>query len=99
VQSTRLINRNVVAERGRTSMRLEPELWDALKEICRRERQDINQLVRHIESLGYRGGRTSAVRVYVLQYFRAAACEAGHEAANHGPNDRLALAHYPQHAA
>lgn len=99
MQSTRLINRNVVAERGRTSMRLEPELWDALKEICRRERLDINQLVRHIESLGHRGGRTSAVRVYVLQYFRAAACEAGHEAANHGSNDRMTLAHYPQHAA
>ena len=30
---SRLINRNVVAERGRTSMRLEPELWDALAEI------------------------------------------------------------------
>jgi len=40
VPSSRLINRNVVAERGRTSMRLEPELWDALAEICRRERQD-----------------------------------------------------------
>jgi predicted DNA-binding ribbon-helix-helix protein len=99
VPSTRLINRNVVAERGRTSMRLEPELWDALKEICRRERQDINQLVRHIESQGHRGGRTSAVRVYVLQYFRAAASDAGHEAANHGPNDRLMLARYAQHAA
>jgi hypothetical protein len=24
---SRLVNRNVVAERGRTSMRLEPELW------------------------------------------------------------------------
>ena len=30
VTVSRLINRNVVAERGRTSMRLEPELWEAL---------------------------------------------------------------------
>jgi len=96
---SRLINRNVVAGRGRTSMRLEPELWDALKEICRRERQDINQLVRHIESIGHRGGRTSAVRVYVLEYFRAAASESGHEAANHGPVERLSMAPYSQHAA
>ena len=49
---SRLINRNVVAARGRTSMRLEPELWDALLEICRRERQDINYLVRQIETEG-----------------------------------------------
>jgi predicted DNA-binding ribbon-helix-helix protein len=80
-----LINRNVVAGRGRTSMRLEPELWDALAEICQREGQDINHLVRQIEEVGHAGGRTSAVRVYVVEYFRAAASEAGHQAANHGP--------------
>ena len=96
---SRLINRNVVAGRGRTSMRLEPELWDALKEICRRERLDLNQLVRHIETLGHRGGRTSAVRVYVLQYFRAAANEDGHEAAHHGLDERMVRAPYTQHAA
>ena len=65
-------------------MRLEPELWDALTEICVRERQDISRLVRQIEATGHAGGRTSAVRVFVLQYFRAAASEAGHQAAGHG---------------
>ena len=39
---SRLVNRNVVAERGRTSMRLEPELWDMLSEICEREAQDMS---------------------------------------------------------
>ena len=38
---SRLINRNIVAERGRTSMRLEPELWDMLAEICEREAHDM----------------------------------------------------------
>lgn len=95
---SRLINRNVVAERGRTSMRLEPELWDALAEICRRERQDMNRLVRHIEAIGHVGGRTSAVRVFVLEYFRAAASEAGHGAVNHGPLDPSPARQYPQHA-
>jgi len=99
VPSSRLINRNVVAERGRTSMRLEPELWDALAEICRRERQDINRLVRQIEATGHSSGRTSAVRVFVLQYFRDAASEAGHEAANHGALERMSFGHYTQHAA
>ncbi len=80
-------------------MRLEPELWDALAEICRRERQDLNQLVRQIEAVGHSGGRTSAVRVFVLQYFRQAANEAGHEAANHGVLDRGPFAFYEQHAA
>ena len=75
MSSSRLINRNVVAGRGRTSMRLEPEVWDALTEICRRERQDLNSLVRQVEIAAHAGCRTSAVRVFVVQYFRNAASE------------------------
>jgi predicted DNA-binding ribbon-helix-helix protein len=79
-----LVNRNIVAERGRTSMRLEPELWEALSEICRRERVSPSELCRRIERAGIPGGRTSAIRVYIVRYFRAATTEAGHEAAGHG---------------
>jgi predicted DNA-binding ribbon-helix-helix protein len=99
VPRSRLINRNVVAERGRTSMRLEPELWDALAEICLREGHDINHLVRQIDPIGHSGGRTSAVRVFVLEYFRVAASEAGHQAVNHGPLVRAPFADYARHAA
>ena len=81
---SRLINRNIVAGRGRTSMRLEPELWDALLEICRREALDPGQLVRRVEEQGHSGGRTSAVRVHILTYFRTAATEDGHTQAGHG---------------
>src|SRR5258708_40092166 len=84
VTVSRLINRNVVAERGRTSMRLEPELWEALLEICGREGQDMSSLVRKVEQHGHAGGRTSAVRVFVLSYFRAAATEAGYHASRPG---------------
>jgi predicted DNA-binding ribbon-helix-helix protein len=65
-------------------MRLEPELWDALLEICRREAIDPGQLVRRVEDLGHAGGRTSAVRVFLLTYFRTAATEAGHTEVGHG---------------
>ena len=68
-------------------MRLEPELWDAMREICQREGQDMGQLVRRIEMIGHSGGRTSAVRVFVLEYFRQASTEAGHAGANHGTLD------------
>ena len=74
---SRLVNRNVVAGRGRTSMRLEPELWNALQEICERECQDISQLVRQVEAGGHDGGRTSAVRVFIVEYLRAAAAASG----------------------
>jgi predicted DNA-binding ribbon-helix-helix protein len=89
-----LVNRNIVAERGRTSMRLEPELWDALSEICRRERVSPSELCRRIERAGIPGGRTSAMRVYILRYFRAAATEAGHAAAGHATGGVAAPAGY-----
>jgi predicted DNA-binding ribbon-helix-helix protein len=84
VSASRLVNRNVVAASGRTSMRLEPELWDALLEICHRENQDIHGVIRHIDGLRSEGGRTSAVRVFLLKYFRAAGTEEGHITAGHG---------------
>jgi predicted DNA-binding ribbon-helix-helix protein len=83
---SRLVNRNVIAEHGRTSIRLEPELWASLTEICRREDISAGELIRRIErDAGHKGGRTSAVRVFLLQYFRAATTEEGHQAAGHGP--------------
>jgi predicted DNA-binding ribbon-helix-helix protein len=85
MSGSRLVSRNVRGDQGRTSMRLEPELWDALEEMCRRERLAIRDMVRRIGAKAPAGGRTSAVRVEVLIYFRAAATEEGHRAAGHGP--------------
>ncbi|WP_158744132.1 ribbon-helix-helix domain-containing protein [Acidisphaera sp. L21] len=79
-----LISRNVIAASGRSSMRLEPETWEALREICQRERVGLAGLVQRVEGEGAPGSRTSAVRVFVLGYFKAAATEDGHAAAGHG---------------
>ena len=99
MSTSRLVNRNVVAERGRTSMRLEPELWEALTEICEREGQDMSTLVRHVEAAGHIGGRTSAVRVFILEYFRQAATEIGHAGVSHGPLPRSRFADVARSAA
>ena len=70
-------------------MRLEPEVWDALREICLREGCDLGELIQRVEGAGDDGGRTSAVRVHVLQYFRAAATDAGHREAGHGHHQEM----------
>ena len=90
MSSSRLVNRNVTSTNGRTSMRLEPELWSALEEICHREMMTLADLVKSIERRGHPGGRTSAVRVFVLTYFRNAASEDGHRQAGHGLLEQLA---------
>lgn len=90
MSTSRLVNRNVTSTNGRTSMRLEPELWAALEEICHRESMTLADLVKSIERRGHPGGRTSAVRVFVLTYFRNAASEDGHRNAGHGLLEQLA---------
>jgi predicted DNA-binding ribbon-helix-helix protein len=81
---SRLVNRNITAGAGRTSMRLEPEVWDALREICLREGMELRDLIKMVERTAPPGGRTSAVRVHVLQYYRTAATAEGHIEAGHG---------------
>lgn len=71
-------------------MRLEPEIWDALQEICKREGVPLGDLVQKVEGSVGEGGRTSAVRVFAFQYFRAAATDEGHQAAGHGPYESKA---------
>ncbi len=82
---TSLVNRNIVVAGKRTSMRFEPEFWSAMAEVCRRERIDTEELVRRAEAESHNGGRTSAMRVHLLRYFRSATTEEGHRAAGHGP--------------
>jgi predicted DNA-binding ribbon-helix-helix protein len=81
--ASRLVTRNIVVNHARTSMRLEPELWEMLGEVCEREGQELTDVMRTIAESGDIGGRTSAVRIYVASYFRAAATEAGHANAGH----------------
>lgn len=71
-ESSSLLSRNVMIAGRRTSIRLEPELWDALRMVCRMEGKTINQLctiiARHQQSHQQTGGFTSAVRVYIVRY-------------------------------
>jgi predicted DNA-binding ribbon-helix-helix protein len=81
---SRLINRNVTMSSHRTSMRMEPEMWDAIQDICRRENMPTDELIRQAEAAAGEGGRSSAVRIYVLEYYRAAATTHAHKPARHG---------------
>lgn len=51
-------------------MRLEPEFWDALDDVCRREEVSVDDLIERAEKRTRHVSRTSAVRVYLLGYFR-----------------------------
>lgn len=69
----RLVSRNVTVNGHRTSLRLEVETWDALDEICRLEGITVHQFCSRVEGQRNGLGRTSAVRVHIVNYFRNAA--------------------------
>lgn len=88
---SRLVSRNISTAGRRTTMRLEPELWDAAVEICHREDVTMADLVTRIDDgrSADKEGRTSAVRVYILAYFRTAATDASHQAVGHGLREKI----------
>ena len=79
-----MIARNVTVAGRRTSLRMEPEMWDALQEAAAREGLSLHDFCTAVAKR--RGGysMTAAIRVYLLNYFRAAATDAGHRKARHG---------------
>ncbi len=79
-----LVNRNVTIGRRRTSLRLEPAMWDALEEICRREEMSQHELCAVVDERRRASSLTAAIRVFIVNYFRAAATEAGPASSGHG---------------
>lgn len=80
-----LISRNVTVLGHRTSVRLEPEMWSAIKDISRRERCSVHELCSLIQLRKLDiTSLTAAIRVFIMLYYRAAATEEGHTKAGHG---------------
>lgn len=86
-----LISRNISLAGRRTSLRLERAVWDALDEIAQREGRTINEICSLVDRMRTERTLTASVRVYVLDYYRAAATPPGHAAAGHGllPEERV----------
>ena len=78
------VMRNVTVSGHRTSIRLEPEMWDGIQEICRREGCTMHELCSIVERRRQRSSFTAALRVFIMLYFRVAATEEGHAEAGHG---------------
>lgn len=57
-----------------TSLSLESEFWDALKEVAATRRLSLNALIEEIDR-GRGSNLSSAVRVYLLRHYRRAAAD------------------------
>ena len=76
--------RNVTVAGRRTSLRMEPEMWDALQEVASREKISLHDLCTAVARKRGLHSMTAAILVYLLNYVRVAATDAGHRNACHG---------------
>ncbi len=92
-----LISRNITVLGKRTSIRLEAQMWVALKEIAARERCSIHDLCSLVASRRKPGlSLTASIRIFLMLYFKAASTEDGHVRAGHGGLDRMVSRLMPQ---
>src|SRR5271170_5104018 len=71
-----LVIHNIVVGGHRTSVRLEPVMWDALQDIAQRLRVTRHDLVTGIDRERTASSLTAAIRVYIVDFYRAAAMSA-----------------------
>ena len=83
-----LRSKNVTINGRRTSLRLEEEFWDGLGDICEREGLSVHELCTRIDQHRHGSSRTSAVRAFIVSYFRTVA---GYSGAGRGRGSRTGL--------
>ena len=80
-----LVIRNVNVNGHRTSIRLEPQIWDSMTEICHSEFCTPHDVCSYVaEHKPPHGSLTSSLRVSILDYFRKSSTQDGHTRAGHG---------------
>jgi predicted DNA-binding ribbon-helix-helix protein len=85
-----LVSRNITVLGRRTSVRLEPEMWTALRDIAQREGCRIHDLCSLIQiRKNPQTSLTAAIRVFLMLYFRASSTEEGHRRCGHGSFDNM----------
>jgi predicted DNA-binding ribbon-helix-helix protein len=98
-EKTTLISHNIMIEGKRTSVRLEKEMWMALKDIARQERCSVHALCTVVsQRKKLDTSLTAAIRVFIMAYFQAAATTDGHRQAGHGKGPAVAGEVLSQHA-
>lgn len=82
---TTLISKNITVQGHRTSIRLEPEMWMALRDIALREKCSIHDICSLVSvRKNIHTSLTAAIRVFLMLYYRASSTEEGHRRAGHG---------------
>jgi predicted DNA-binding ribbon-helix-helix protein len=81
-----LVSGNLLVSGRRTSVRMEEETWACLREVARREGGTVHDLASRLYGQKKPAQTlTSAIRVYLLLYYRNMAIRANYTKAGYGP--------------
>ena len=67
---TGILKRSIVIAHHKTSVSLEDQFWNGLKEIANVRHQTISDIVTTIKMAHEQGNLSSAIRQFVLAYYR-----------------------------
>lgn len=65
-----LISRNIKIHGRRTSIRLEPSMWEALAEICGTRELTTHDFCTRVDENRGESSLTAAIRVAIVEYYR-----------------------------
>ncbi len=65
--------RSIIVGGHKTSVSLEEAFWNSMKEISGQRDMTLSELAREIDSNRQQGNLSSAIRLFVLDYFRTPA--------------------------
>jgi len=66
-----VVKRSIVIAGHKTSVSLEDDFWEALKDIAARRNATLSDLVAGIDASRTHGNLSSAIRLFVLDHFRS----------------------------
>jgi predicted DNA-binding ribbon-helix-helix protein len=88
VMKSPVVKRSIVIAGHKTSVSLENEFWSGLKEIATNRNMTLSDIVSTIDSGRQHGNLSSAIRLFVLDHYRAN----GNRTAPPSPHEDLAPA-------
>ena len=74
-----VVKRSIVVAGHKTSVSLEDAFWNGLKEIARERHMTLSELVAEIDAQRQLGNLSSALRLFVLEFYRTQPCHGGHD--------------------
>jgi predicted DNA-binding ribbon-helix-helix protein len=70
VQSSVIKKRSIIITRHKTSISLEDEFWESLREIAKGRGEPLSQLIADIDEGRQFANLSSAIRLFILRYYR-----------------------------